>query len=394
MLINDISPHIIEISNKTLSETQYLTDIFLYLYYKNYRVRIFQVITVSEFGGAQSIVADLAQYFGKEHEVYILFGGDGEAWEHLGKNIHLIRLCGHRKQVSMKDILLVFKLFYYRLKYKPDVIHLHSSKMGAIGRIIFSPSKIVYTVHGFDSIRKAFRKFLIIEKALKNRAARIVGVSRYDVDCLKEEGINKNVQLVYNGLTDYQKEVIPEGENADIKNKLLDLKSHYSNIVVSISRISPQKKFDLFIDIAKERPEYAFVWIGNKTPVEGVPGNVFCLGEVHSAHQYLKYVDLFLLPTNYEGLPVSILEALSYGIPVVASSVGGIPEILDGNNGFAVENNVPDFLDKIDLVLRVETHQKMKINARDSFLRKFTIEKMIKGYMSIYRSIYIKNNKK
>lgn len=355
-------------------------------------MRIFHVITVSEFGGAQSVVANLIQGSSDEDEVFILYGGDGESWKYLTKKVRLIRISEHRKQISYKDIFLALRLFALRLKYKPDIVHLHSSKMGAIGRIVFNPKTIVYTIHGFDSIRKAFRKFLIVEKLLKNRAAKIVGVSQYDVDCLHEEGISDNVALVYNGVIDHMAEDTQSLEDFGLKNKLENIKSDYSKTVMCISRISAQKKFDLFLDIAKEKPEYAFVWIGNKKPLTGLPPNVFCLGETYSAYVYLKYADVFILPSNYEGLPISLLEALSLAIPVVASHVGGIGEILDGNNGFAVENSVELFISKIDYVLQDYVNQSMRVNAREFYLKNFTIDKMIEGYTSIYREIYNKRN--
>lgn len=356
-------------------------------------MKIFQVITVSEFGGAQSVVANLIQGLSDSDEVFILYGGNGEAWKNLEKKVHLIKLCEHRKEVSYKDLFLAFKLFRLRLKYKPDVVHLHSSKMGAIGRIVFNPKTIVYTVHGFDSIRKAFRKFLIVEKVLKNRAARIVGVSKYDVDCLKEEGISENVELVYNGVVDHTSDDLQSIESENIKNSIEEIKCNYTRIIMCISRISPQKKFDLFLDIAKQRPAYAFVWIGNKETLNNLPSNVFCLGEAHSAYIYLKYADVFVLPSNYEGLPISLLEALSFGIPIIASNVGGIGEVLDGSNGFAVENDIESFVNKIDCVLQDSVNSQIKTKARESYLKNFTINKMVEGYTSIFRAIYNKGNR-
>ncbi|HCO67852.1 MAG TPA: hypothetical protein DIT04_08900, partial [Dysgonomonas sp.] len=166
-------------------------------------MRIFEVITVSEYGGAQTVVANIAEEMCRQHEIYILSGGNGEAWQHLKGKVHLIKLDEHRKQISLKDIFLACKLLYFRIKYRPDIIHLHSSKMGVLGRLIFNPQKVVLTLHGFDSVRKAYRKFLIVEKKLKNRAAKIIAVSQYDVECMKEEGIEKNVTLIYNGVTDH-----------------------------------------------------------------------------------------------------------------------------------------------------------------------------------------------
>lgn len=352
-------------------------------------MRIFQVITVSEFGGAQTIVANLAKGLDNNCEVFILYGGDGEAWKDLGDKVHLLKLNEHRKNISIKDIVLACKLLYFRFKYKPDIVHLHSSKMGAIGRVVFNPQKTIYTVHGFDSIRKAFRKFLIVEKLLKKRAYRIIGVSQYDVDCLKEEGIDNNVELVYNGVIDHTESKVLI-TNPLVVEQLKVIRKKYSHVIMCLSRISKQKKFDLFLDIARARPEYAFVWIGNKDNIDNLPTNVFCLGEVHSAHQYLKYADVFILPSNYEGLPMSLLEALSYGVPVIASSVGGITEVLNGENGFAVQNTVEDFTEKIDLVLKEDMREIVKSKARESYLDKFTVEKMVNGYMQVYQEIYSK----
>lgn len=350
-------------------------------------MRIFQVITVSEYGGAQTIVANLIKTLGSEHQLFVLYGGDGEAWNALDGNFTKIKLNNHRKEVSWRDLMLFFKLFYYRLKYRPDVVHLHSSKMGALGRIAFNSSKIVYTVHGFDSIRKAFHRFLVVEKMLKNRAYKIVGVSQYDVESMKEVGIYKNVERIYNGVIDHW--VSGKEKNDSIANQLDDLKQNYSRVVMCISRISKQKKFDLFLDIARQMPQYAFVWIGNKEEISGLPQNVYCLGESHDACSYLKYADVFALPSNYEGLPMSLLEALAFGVPVVASAVGGITEVLDGKNGFAVTNTVDVFKEKIDFILSDEGTQKnMSIAARESYLANFTIEKMVGGYRNIFNAIY------
>lgn len=349
-------------------------------------MKIFQIITVSEYGGAQTIVANLVKTLSSEHELFVLYGGDGEAWNALGNNFTKIKLNNHRKEVSIRDISLLFKLYYYRFKYNPDVIHLHSSKMGVLGRIVFSRKKTVYTVHGFDSIRKAFNRFLVVERFLKNSVYRIIGVSQYDVDSMREEGIYKNVECIYNGVTDQYLEQIEIKDR--ITTELDRLKSSYSKIVMCISRISKQKKFDLFLDIAKQMPQYAFVWIGNKTDMNDVPSNVFCLGEAHLACSYLKYADLFILPSNYEGLPMSLLEALAFGVPVVASAVGGITEVLDGKNGFAVDNDVNLFTEKIEYIFSDENIKKsMSIHARQSYLANFTIEKMVDGYKSVFNAI-------
>lgn len=356
-------------------------------------MKIFQVITASEYGGAQSVVASLLQKMNEDpkNEVFVVYGGEGEAWQDLDVRIKRIRLCPHRKQMSIKDIGIFFQLLYLKLKYRPDIVHLHSSKMGAIGRLVFSKNKIAYTIHGFDSVRLAFRKFLFIERALRKRSPKITAISKHDVHYLKLERITDNPILVYNGVPDHYK----SGSNlADesIKSKLGLIRDKYAKIVMCIARISHQKKFDLFLDIAEQMPQYAFVWIGNKEDLENLPENVFCLGETNAAYECLQYADLFILPSNYEGLPISLLEALSFGVPVVASSVGGVTEILDEHNGFAVDNTVYDFKDKIDKILSLNAteYSQMSQYARNSYLEKFTIDKMVEEYKKIYTDILSK----
>jgi glycosyltransferase involved in cell wall biosynthesis len=237
-------------------------------------------------------------------------------------------------------------------------------------------------------MRVAFRKWLFVEKWLKNRTASIVGISRYDIDNMKTEGITHNLSLVYNGLIDYPALKKDSDTPPVLAGKFEALKQRYPKLILCISRISKQKKFDLFVQLAENMPSYAFVWLGNKHEIAGLPANVYCLGEAESAHQYMVYADLFVLPSNYEGLPMSILEALSYGVPVVASAVGGVPEILDGNNGFAVENEVESFKEKIDYCLNEAIHSRLSVAARKSYLEKFTIDKMVDGYKRIYEQVY------
>ena len=349
-------------------------------------MKIFQVITVSEYGGAQSIVANLIKSLNSEHKTFILYGGEGEAWSSLGKNFTRIKLNQHRKNIGLADIWLLLKLFYYRLKYNPDVIHLHSSKMGVLGRLAFNRKKTIYTVHGFDSVRRNYRQFLAVEKLLKSKVAKIVGVSQYDVDGLIEEGITENVMCVYNGVPDYYN--IESDYDVTFVDRLSKIKKEYPKIVMCIARISEQKRFDMFLDIARKIPEQAFVWIGNKEEISNLPRNVFCLGEVDSAQIYLKFADLFILPSNYEGLPMSLLEAMSFAKPIVASAVGGIPEVLNKGNGFAVENEIDIFVDRINYILSDDDiYETMSKKSREIYLENHTIDKMVENYLAIYKSL-------
>lgn len=341
-------------------------------------MRILQIITLCELGGAQSVVVNLSNNLCKEHEVIVAAGeGDGKMWTMLDTNIKQEQLPSLRRELSpLHELKALVELHRLYRKYKPDIIHLHSSKAGILGRVVFPKTKVVYTVHGFDSVRVAYRKYLPIEKALQNRCKAIVGVSQYDVRNLQAEGIRNHVELVYNGIHELQKpEVDPF---ADIVG--------YEHKVLCIARLASPKRVDLFLKVASLLPQYAFIWIGNQHEVTmKCPTNVFFRGNLSNAGGYNIYADLFMLPSDYEGLPIVIIEALACGKPVVASAVGGISELLNGTNGFAVQNDAKEMADKIAYILSDENlYRQMSETASKTYLRSFTVDKMVAGYLRIY----------
>lgn len=344
-------------------------------------MRILQIITLSELGGAQSVVINLANMLSLEHEVIVAAGeGDGKMWGLLNDKVKQYKCNYLKRKISLLDICAVFELRRLYKAMKPDVIHLHSSKAGLLGRIAFPSSKIIYTVHGFDSVRVAHRKFLPLEKLLQNRCGAIVGVSNYDERNLVAEGITHKVSTIYNGIDVPLS--IPENPFKEFDDK--------RKRVLCIARLSTQKNHKLFVDIAYKMPQYDFIWIGNQTnPDFNYPSNVYFLGSIPSAGSYIKYADLLILPSNYEGLPMVIIEAMSLGKPIVASNVGGVSEIVrNGENGYALDNNPELFVQKIEYIL--QNQQIYDAFSRESlkiYRDELTIGKMISEYLKVYNSI-------
>jgi glycosyltransferase involved in cell wall biosynthesis len=285
-----------------------------------------------------------------------------------------------QRSISLKDdFLAAIELRRLYKKYNPDIIHLHSSKAGALGRIVFPSKKIVYTVHGFDSIRLAFRKFLPIEKCLQYFCKAVVGVSKYDEMNLISEGIKNNVLTVYNGI------ITPD------TNYIANIPQFNTEkpIVLSIARVAAPKRADIFVEVARILPKYEFIWIGNQceiTEYGTLPSNCHFVGNIPNAGALCSKADLLMLSSDYEGLPMVILEAMSFGKPVVASNVGGISEIVRNDiNGYAIENNAQQFAEKIQCILEdEELYSKFSHSSLEIFQKELTIEKMVKGYMNIY----------
>lgn len=347
-------------------------------------MKILQVITQSELGGAQTVVVQLANSLSKEHDVVLAAGqGDGKMWDMVDERV-VRESCPHlQRAISPKnDLLASIELHRLYKKYKPDIIHLHSSKAGALGRVVFPRKKVVYTVHGFDSIRLAFRKFLPIERLLQRRCSAIVGVSNYDEQNMRSEKITRNVATIHNGIQQ------PDSNGVD----KLEIFERYAKVILCIARLQAPKDPHLFIETARLLPQYGFIWIGNQESVEhlgDIPANCHFLGNMVNAGAYCAQADLLMLPSNYEGLPMVIIEAMSFGKPIVASDVGGISEIVRNDiNGYTLPNNAELFAEKINRILSDSLlYEKMSQRSLDIFESELTIDRMVNGYMEIYKSI-------
>ena len=353
------------------------------------QLKILHIITNTELGGAQKVCIDLcrsAAAAGNSVAVASMAGGD--LWEQLPERGLQFKLKNMVKPIKpKKDIFVFFELKKVIKQFKPDVIHLHSSKAGVLGRLVAFPhcKKVVYTVHGFDSIRLKYRVFLPLEKILQHFCGAIVGVSDYDNKNLKSEKIKKNVSTVYNGID--EKSIVP--------SKQLPVRTD-KKTVLTIARISPQKKIQMFLDVARKLPEYDFIWLGGDPEhaveelpsVYDIPSNAHLLGDVPNASNYINLCDLFALFSNFEGLPMTIIEAMSQKKAVVASDVGGIYELVDDSNGRLIENDVEKACEAIKQILSDdELRSKMEDESYKKFLASFTLEKMWNGYKTIYENL-------
>ena len=207
----------------------------------------------------------------------------------------------------------------------------------------------------------------------------IVAVSEYDRRNLIAENIKNNVSTVYNG-------TLPPAVTDDLS---FGIPSKYKRTILCIARVSYPKNSVLFMEVARLLPEYAFVWIGNKEPVEGAPENAFFLGNITNAAMYCSLADVFMLPSDYEGLPIVIIEAMSHGKPVVASNVGGISELVHNDvNGFTLENKAAVFAEKIRYILEdSQVYDRMSQASEVMYKKDFTVEKMTGEYKKVYNSV-------
>jgi glycosyltransferase involved in cell wall biosynthesis len=358
-------------------------------------MRILEIITRSEVGGGQTVAASLAGAFaGRGHEVLVASGpeGGGEAWRGLDPRVGVAELPGLVRSISpLHEIEALRSVSRLYRSFRPDIAHLHTSKAGAIGRLApgVDRRRIVYTMHGYDQLRIANRGFLAVDRALRRRCGAVVAVSGADLAAMKADGYDAT--LVRNGVAEAP--ALPPGDPS-IVDRLESIRSGGRFVALMIARDARPKRIDLArAAAARLGSSAAIAWIGGR-PEAGDPPGFVALGEATGAAAYLRYADAFLLASDHEGLPISLLEALSAGIPIVASAVGGCIEALGldgpgrGTAGIAVENDSGSIAEAIlRLAREPELRARMRAAARASWERGFSIDAMAEGYISLFRTL-------
>ena len=350
-------------------------------------MRILHVITVADLGGAQTVAAELAARSAEGGDIVgLATSEEGPLWATLDPRIERFPIRGLAKALSPLDDLGSFlEIRRVMRSFRPDLVHLHSSKAGVLGRLAawrLRP-RTIYTVHGFDTILKSHRAFLPLERLLQYACGAVVAVSEYDRGNLEANGIRRNLVMARNGVRDWKD---AEPGDAAAAAKMRRARSEGRPVALCVARVAAPKRLDLFLKTAALLPEAAFFWIGNDADpsANNIPPNVTFLGSLAGAGAYNNLADANLLLSDYEGLPMSVLEALSCGTPAVASAVGGIAEALDGACGITVPNEAEAASKALRSLLYGPGKERARSAARARYEADFSIGAMFRRYSELY----------
>jgi len=360
--------------------------------------KIVYVITLGTWGGAQAHVYDLIKHEnGIGNEVWLVTGRSGRLTQQVSNNfpevtvVHIPSL--HREISPISDIQTVAKLRKLFRHISPDIVHVHSAKGSVVGRLAaIGISPIVYTVHGwaFTVGVKRVRAFIavIIEKFLQPFTAQYICVSKFDYRLGRAKGL-MNIKhpgiVIHNGVQ----------QQAGIKEQV----NRSSFRIVMAARFAEPKRQDLLIDAVSKikEPNIELVLLGEgpqKSSCEqlaqklGVSEKVFFEGSVSNVQEYYINADIVALISNYEALPISLVEALATSKAIVASNVGGINEIVT-DNGLLVENNSAVIANAIEQLYQDKSRlARMNENSVINYENGFKSEQMLKKTQSIYEQIY------
>jgi glycosyltransferase involved in cell wall biosynthesis len=314
--------------------------------------KILFVITKSVWGGAQRYVYDLATSLQKsEFTVSVALGGTGELTEKLrAAGIPVIPLQSMQRDLSVgADIGGFLSLYKIIRAQRPDTVHLNSSKAGGLGALaarLRGVRRIVFTAHGWPFAEKrkvVWRTFAWLGSwatALLSHA--VIVVSEHDLQLGKRmPWCAQKMHLIHNGIADQPlgpgdriRSAFPPGVR--ITGTIGELTKNKNQVaLIEQARANP----NMYVAIVGEGEDRAY--LESKIKEYGLTGRVKLFGFIPAA-EVLRGFDRFALPSLKEGLPYVLLEAKAAGLPIDASRVGGVGDIVDATDmgDFSLERMV------------------------------------------------------
>lgn len=383
--------------------------------------KILFCITKSNWGGAQRYVYDLASNLSREnYDVAVVFGGNGGLKEKLETaGIRTVSAKSLQRDVGiMKDISSFFELIKIFRAEKPDIIHLNSSKMGGIGGLagrIAGIKKIIFTAHGwaYNEDRNFPQKIAIaILHFITVAFSRLtIAVSEKARKQFKSAGLMKNKMIVvHNGIgkIEFLEKEKARQEFAEVRLPRTEIVKEIIKSeplwIGTISELHRNKGLGYAIEAVKKyletklpgQKEIIFIIMGEgeerKNLEELIKKNslensVFLAGNVENASFYLKAFDIFTLTSITEALPYAILEAGKAKVPIIASDVGGISEIIDDmKSGILLQPKKPkEISDAIEYFINHPDKKEIFSNLlKEKIDREFSLDKMLSEIIKSY----------
>jgi glycosyltransferase involved in cell wall biosynthesis len=348
-------------------------------------MRILEIITPTNIGGAENYVVNLSKkLIEKGHEVHVITGNNEEFKEMLINNELPYDVINAKFKF---DFFSIFKITKLIKKYKIDIIHTHLSKANFMGAAAGSITNVksVATAHGINKKRQY------------NLSNEIICVSKAVYLNLKSQHFpEEKLHVIHNG-------VDADKFNPDNYKKKDIINEEIINIGM-VSRLSGEKGVNIFLDsadlILQETKNVKFFIAGTgklkdvlmeQTLKLNIDNYVYFIGFIDkNLAVFLNELDILVFPSLKEGLPLSLIEAMSMEKAVIVSKAGGMPEVVEnGNNGYIV--NIGDMAAIKDRVLELIKDKKLivkcGIEARKTVLEKFNLDLMTDNTIKLFKEI-------
>lgn len=373
------------------------------------RKKILYLITKSDWGGAQRYVFDLAVNLNPaDFDVAVALGGTGKLREELErKRVRTVPIESLQRDISLiREVKTFLELLRIVKDEKPDILHINSSKAGGlgglIGRLLRVP-RIIFTAHGwaFNENRPRWQKIIIkfLHWVTILLSHTTIAVSETTKKQMPLPFVTRKVRVIHNGRT-VSEFLVRDSARAHLSDILPRLRKFRSDFwSVTIAELHHVKQNEVSIHALKrvvlKHPNVRHIIIGDGEERErlealvsslGLGKHVFFTGAILEAARYLKAFDLFILASKSEALAYVIIEACLAGLPIVASRVGGIPEIVtDEVSGLLFQSgDVAALAKKLERICEDQNLRESLGNEAKKRANGFTLEKMLHQTQELY----------
>lgn len=360
-------------------------------------MKIIQIIHHLSPGGGERFVVDMCNEFAKnkDNEVYLLTIKANTAKEchylpTLSKNV-TYRNIGAAKTLCLKSIIAVYKTIK---EIKPDIVHLHSTcSLIYLPSLFYKKAKYIYTIHTLAEKEIGFRWLKRIQGWMFKKHIQPVTISNICQESYKEFYKQDNAICITNGRAALEKTKECDDIATEIEN---NKQCKDIPVFIHVARYSKEKNqkllFSTFERLHNDGKEFLLMVLGanyeqspymhlNKT------GYIKILGAKQNVGDYLACANYFVLSSTYEGLPLSLLEAMSMGCIPVSTPAGGVVDVIrDGENGLlspSFEEN--DFYSTIAKVFEKDFTIESASIIKD-YKENYTMEVCANKYYEVYKS--------
>ncbi len=362
-------------------------------------MHILHVVETLHTGGLERVVIDLALQqaaLGHECMVVCLFEKGSLAGELEDKNIP-VSCCNKKNSLDLKAVRCLAGTIGV---FHPDIVHTHNMSCNyyaALALLKDRKIRLINTRHGIGEMRRK-QKWLFGMSLF--RTACLVGVCSQATTLLGKQFpfFRHRMKTIPNGIVLERHPRRTEQRHGQL-TRSLGLPPE-SLLITVVARLNPVKNHRMLIEAfaltAEKLPQARLIIIGDgalRPDLEklardlGVDDKLLFLGDRRDVAELLAGMDLFVLPSTQEGHSISLIEACASGLPIIATNVGGNPEIVkDGVNGLLTEsNNVPALADKMEkLLLDREKRERFGQNGRKWAETEGSVQAMAQRYQDIY----------
>jgi glycosyltransferase involved in cell wall biosynthesis len=390
------------------------------------RVKILRVIARLNMGGPALHVAYLTaglQERGYETTLAagsLARGEDSMAFVADELGVKVVRIDELGREISpLRDLVATIRLARLIRRERPHILHTHTAKAGTVGRVAAllagsrRPPIVVHTFHGhvlrgyFGPLRSLF--FRLLERRLASISTALVAVSPQVRDDLVALGVAPRDRFVVIRLgIELDQRVAPEQNGRVESRRYLGIPADRF-AVGWIGRMTAVKRTDdvlvAFRRLRDSGVDACLCMVGDgpdRPQLErrahelGLMRDTFFLGYQEDVAPYYAAFDALVLPSGNEGTPVSAIEALAAGRPVVATRVGGVPDVVrDGEDGFLVEAGATDDLaERLERLARDPAlRDRMGEAGRERVLPRYAVDRLVDDVDRLYRSLLRSTNR-